>query len=101
MKAGHLLDVLEDNQPIKVEAGSGKKKLQKEGLENLCFIGHDVKSLFPSLKSVESARLTRHAILNPNVQIENFDHLMALRYLFIVGGRQLISKAGLSRHMPK
>ena len=101
MKAGLLLDVLEDNQPIKVGSGCGRKKLQKQGSKNLCFIGHDVKSLFPSLKSVESARLTRHAILNSKVQVENFDHKMALRYLFIVGGRELITKIGLSRHMPK
>ena len=60
--------------------------MQKEGLENMCFIGQDVKSLFPSLKCVETARLTRHAILNSNIDVENFDHQMALRYIFIVGG---------------
>ena len=59
-----------------------------------------MKSLFPSLKCIESARLTRHAVLNSDINIENFDHEMALRYIFIVGGRQLISKCGLTRLCP-
>ena len=75
--------------------------MQKQKLSDVCFVGHDVKSLFPSLKNAESARLTRYAVLQSNVDVENFDHKMALRYIFIVGGRDLISKAKLSRHMPK
>jgi len=102
MKAGQLIDIIEDNKAINVKKGSGKKKkLQKDGFENVCIVGHDVKSLFPSLKNAESARLTRYAVLNSKVDVENFDHKMALRYIFIVGGRDLISKAKLSRHMPK
>ena len=93
-----MLDELENNEAIFVKNPSnGQKVVQKEVLENVCFIGHDVKSLFPSLTSVETARLTRHAILNSNVDVESFDHKMALRYIYIVGGRQLINKAGLSR----
>ena len=99
MKAGQLLDVLEDGRPININFGGKKrvrKKFQKEGLSNVCFVGHDVKSLFPSMKSVETARLARYAVLNSKIEIDNFDHSMALRYLFVVGGKELINKVGLS-----
>ena len=87
VKAGFLIDEVECNEAIYVKSPSNCRKVkQKSGLENVCFIGHDVKSLFPSLKSVESARLTRHAILNSEVDVESFDHKMALRYLYIIGG---------------
>ena len=101
LTASYLLDALEDNEAISVGKRSpGPKVVQKEGLDNLCFIGHDVKSLFPSLKCIESARLTRHAVMNSDINVENFDHEMALRYMYIVGGRQLINKCGLSRLCP-
>ena len=63
--AGYLLDKLEGDVAINVSKSStGQKVKQKSGNENVCYIRHDVKSLFPSLKSVESARLTCHAVLN-------------------------------------
>ena len=101
VKAGFLIDELECNEAINVKNPSNCQKVrQKTGLDNVCFIGHDVKSLFPSLKSVESARLVRHGVLSSEVDVENFDHKMALRYIYIVGGRELINKAGLSRLCP-
>ena len=69
--------------------------------ENICVVGSDVSSLFPSIKSIEAARLVRHAKLNSKVQIENFDHFVALRYLFIVGGNDLLCKVRVSRLAPK
>ena len=100
--ASYLFDVLEDNKPIKLPEKSLKNKnsMQKQGKQNICFSGADVISLFPSLKGVEIARLARHAILDSKVQFENFDYLMALRYLTIFGGRDMLSKAGLGRLTP-
>ena len=101
MSASYLIDALEENEAISIkERSKGPKVVQKPGLENVCFIGQDVKSLFPSLKCIETARLTRYAVLNSDINVENFDHKMALRYIFIVGGRQLINKSGLSRLCP-
>ena len=75
--------------------------MQKPGLSNTCFIGADVVSLFPSLKAVEAARLARCAILNSNITFEDFDYHMALRYLSIIGGREMLEKAKLGRLAPK
>ena len=63
----------------------------------VAIVGSDNKSLFPSLKSIENARLARCAILRSCVEIENWDTKKALRYLFITGGSELIHGAGLGR----
>ena len=86
MKAGHLIDNLEGDQRIK----SKNHRIRA-----------DVVSLFPSLKRVEAARLARYAVLNSSVSFENFDHYMALRYLTIVGGREMLEKAKTGPPMPK
>ena len=52
VKAGHLIDVLEGNQPIKVPKNACPKSFQKSGKDNVCFSGADVVSLFPSLHGV-------------------------------------------------
>ena len=36
-----------------------------------------------------------------NVNFENFDHYMALRYLTIAGGREMLEKAKIGRLMIK
>ena len=51
--AVYLLDKLEGNVAMNVgKSSTGQKVKKKSGNENVCFIGHEVKSLFPSLKSV-------------------------------------------------
>ena len=47
-----------------------------------------------------SARLAREALLKSKVQFEGIDHIKALRYIYLVGGAELFSKTGLTRHMP-
>ena len=56
--------------------------------------------MFPALRGVETARLTRGAIMDSDVKFENWDLKLALRYLFVVGGLELLMKAGLSRLCP-
>ena len=75
--------------------------MQKDGLQNVCFTGADVVSLFLSLKGVEAARLAQYAVLKSNVNFENFDHYIALRYRTIVRGREMLEKAKIGRLMPK
>ena len=65
------------------------------------FVGTDVTSLFPSLRNVETARMAKYAILNSNIAVENFDCKMALRYLSIVGGIELLERIGVGRLAPK
>ena len=99
------MDKLQNDQPIFVDktptVRNTDKPLQKSGMENLCVVGSDVASLFPSINNVEAGRLVRHAILKSDVRIENFDYLTALRFLTIVGGRELLQKVGVSRLEPK
>ena len=73
----------------------------KQKVGNLAIVGADVWSLFPSLKSVESARLAIKAIPSSKVEFENIDCHRDLQYLFIVGGQKLLNKAGLGRLSPK
>ena len=104
MSAGRLLDTLNGVNGIKLpecpkvnRTIPGQKK-QKSG--KLAIIGADVVSLFPSLKSVESAQLAKNAILASKVEFESVDYIKAMRYIYTVGGSELCSKAGLSRIMP-
>ena len=103
VKAGYLIYEIHDNAPIKMPKSQNRakpSKIQKEGPSNFCFVGADVVSLYPSLRGVEAARLARHTILESDVSVENFDFGMALRYLTIVGGTDMLSKAGLARLAP-
>ena len=65
VKAGYLIDALDGSKPVNITSGSQNSKvgLQKERLENVCFVVADVVSLFPSLKAVEVARLARYCVL--------------------------------------
>ena len=60
-----------------------------------------MEKLFPSLRPLEVARLAKLAILQSEVKIENIDPIMGLRYLYIVGGKEMIERAGLIRLCPK
>ena len=64
-------------------------------------VGNDVESLFPSIKDVEGARMVRCAIKKGDLNIENFDYDLALRYLRITGGKGFLHSAGLGRLEPK
>ena len=103
VKAGFLIDKIEKGEAIHVDSKKQvrRRPIQKSGPENISVVGSDVCSLFPSIKNVEAARFVRHAVLNSDVQIENFDHLIALRYLTIVGGADLLRKVGVSRLAPR
>ena len=102
MKAGHLLDVLEEGEVVKLPGSRDEQRRRrlKQRCSGVSVVGSDVVSLFPSLKDIETARLARHAVLGSKVKFENVDMQKALRYLYIVGGSELISKAGLARHCP-
>ena len=101
--ASSLIDKIEGEIPIVIPDAPRKSDipLQKEGPENVVFVGTDVTSLFPSLKNVETARMAKYAVLNSDIDIENFDYTMALRYLTIVGGRELLDRIGVGRLAPK
>ena len=50
---------------------------------------------------METSRLARLAVLNSSVEFENVDCIKALRYMYIIGGNELISSRGLGRLAPK
>ena len=63
--------------------------------------GTDVESLYPSLRDIEAARITREAVLTSGVQFENIDYIAALRYLYLVGGKDHLCSIGLKNLVPK
>ena len=101
LEAAYLLDKVNGSEAIQLpHSGQVKQKsIQKPG--KMCIIGSDVVSLFPSLKNVETGRLARYALLDTEVEFENFDYLMGLRYLKIVGGDALLNRARLGRLAPR
>ena len=104
MNAGHVLDEILGSDSIPIPGGNNVKTKTRGGMQKssgLAVVGSDVVSLFPSLKNIESARLARKAILESEVDVGSFDHLKALRYIFVVGGRELLSKRGLTQVSPK
>ena len=76
-----------------------RRSLQKK--TGLSIVGSDVKSLFLSLRNIETARLARKAILDSKIEFSNWDFVKAMRYIYLVGGRELVSRAGLERLCPK
>ena len=54
-----------------------------------------MEALFPSLADVESARIAAEAVMESPATFENVDYRMALRYLFIVGGKSHLNEYGL------
>ena len=74
--------------------------IQKTEFEEMAVTGSDVESLFPSLTDIESDRIAIHSILKSKLRFENVDYLKALKYLMIVGGKELLEEAGLGRLLP-
>ena len=50
---------------------------------------------------METACLARYVIENSKIEFSNWDYKKSLRYLYKVGGRDLLSSSGLSRVCPK
>ena len=75
--------------------------IQKEGKENVVIAGTDVEALFPSLEDLESARIAADAVMESHVKFENVNYDLALRYLFVVGGKCHLSENGLMRYAPR
>ena len=74
--------------------------IQKTECEEMAVTGSDVESLFRSLTDIESDRIAIHSILKSKLRFENVDYLKALKYLMIVGGKELLEEAGLGRLLP-
>ena len=53
------------------------------------------------MSNVETARLAHEAVLNSKIEFENVDVAKAMRYIYVVGGMELINVAGSSRLAPK
>ena len=83
LNAGEIVDKLEKNDPIFVSSKQVNELGKAQITDQLAIVGADVKSLYPSLKNVEIARLARHAILESKVSFENIDYLRASRYIYI------------------
>ena len=64
-------------------------------------MGSDVEKLYPSLQPLEAARLTRIALIETDIEILDVNVHKALRYIYIIGGTQLIDKHGLNPWAPK
>ena len=100
-----LIDRISGSNPIPLpDCGgshrehSGEVSVQEKGF---VLVGSDVEKLYPSLRPLEAARLTRLAILESEIDIIDVDHRKALRYIYVVGGVELLDRAGLLRLTPK
>ena len=102
LEASFVLDSINKGLPIKLPGSRIKPRpkgsLQKDGIS---IVEADVKSLFPSLDDVETARLAGKAILESPIDFANWDLQKALRYLFIVGGKEFMIRKGLRRLIPR
>ena len=67
VKAAKLINKLFDDQTI-VSPDGVVSKMRKQNDSGLAIVGSDVKSLFPSLRGFETARLARRAILSSEVE---------------------------------
>ena len=77
------------------------KGKQSNKVDDYTIVGNDVEALFPSLRDVECARITRRAIETSAMKFENVDIVAALKYLRLVGGDEHINEIGLKRIAPK
>ena len=103
MQASFVIDKLLDGETIKLPVKKLKKLTRKtlQKTSGMVIVGADVKSLFPSLRNVETARLAKKAILESDVEFCNWDFKKAMRCIYIIGGRQLVVKASLKKLCPK
>ena len=100
--ASWLLDKVIGDDPIKLP-GSAENvyKGQKQLDSGMAIVGVDVKSLFPSLRNVETARLAKKSILKSKVKFEGVDYQKALKYIWLVGGDTLLDRNDLLKFKPK
>ena len=91
-------DTATTSTQVTSSADNSNKSPQGEGL---VIVGSDVEKLSPSLRPVEAARLTRLAITQSKIKFENIDCKLALRYLYIIGGVELLDGHGLLKFCPK
>ena len=63
--------------------------------------GFDVKSLYPSLRDIDTACLARESVIHSNIKFENFGYDKALAFLRIMAGPEILRSAGLSKFIPK
>ena len=75
--------------------------MQSDDPRQYTVVGNDVEALFPSLKDLESARVTREAVENSGLKLENINVEAALKYLRIVGGDEHVKAMGLGRVAPR
>lgn len=100
LEASKLLDEDLGSTAIKVEDPK-KEMAEPKQKEGLVLVGNDVEALFPSIKDVEGARMVRCAIEKGELNIENVNYDLALRYLRVTGGKGFLHSAGLGRLEPK
>ena len=103
-----LLDRIEGENPITIpgepdtigEYGATVSTMNRQD-PGFVIVGSDVEKLYPSLQTLEAARIARMAIMESVIDINGVDLLKALRYIYIVGGNELIDRAGLSKLKPR
>ena len=102
MTAPWLSDQILGDDPITLPGNESEVQLGPKQMEDgIAIVGANVCSLFPSLKSVETARLAKKAVLNSKIDFEDVDYQMALKYITLVGGIKLLDRNGLLRVKPK
>ena len=84
--------------PDNVSVSSDGTKIQGKGF---VIVGSDVEKLYPSLRPLEGARLTRMAVIESNIDIIDIDHRKALRYLYVAGGMEFLERSGLTNWAPR
>ena len=50
-------------------------------------VGIDVGSLFPSIRDIEAAWMSRIALIESKLKLEDFNLKISLMYLKVVGGK--------------
>ena len=101
-----LMDRIEDGQSISLpNNGDSENRPKTDKLppvqgEGFVLVGSDVEKLYPSLRSLEAARLVRMAAIDTKIEFLGVDFKKALRYIYVVGGIELIDRAGLNRLAP-
>ena len=101
-----LMDRIEGDEAISLPSASKtgsqpiKDRIPPVQGDGFVIVGSDVEKLYPSLKSLEAARLVRIAAIETDIEFLGVDYKKALRYIYVVGGIELIDRAGLNRIAP-
>ena len=102
-------DPVQSNSPSKVaKAAENLQNLQNDQFDHkinmdgpIMVTGFDVKSLYPSLRDIDTACIVREAIIHSDISFEGFDYNRALAYLRVLAGEEIMRKSGLSNLIPK